>query len=300
VSTPRIIFVPGMKPKPRQDLHHHELWRVMVAGLAWVRPEAARMLRADPTLLTLISWTHRFYGEYRDVALDIPGIDRILQEPEPSADDRREIESTARRVRRLWHLVGDALPFLGRLVARPELRLTMTEVHRYFADEHGIATQIRGMLENVLLNAFAAAERVLVIGHSLGSVIAYDTLWDLSRREAAAGRIDLFMTLGSPIATRFIRGSLRGADRDGVERYPGNIDRWVNFTAKGELMALQPRVEPFFRPMVSLGLVRSIEDHPDLYNHFRGDIGLNVHKSYGYLAHRVVAETLGDWLLEQA
>jgi hypothetical protein len=110
--------------------------------------------------------------------------------------------------------------------------------------------------------------------------------------------VDLFMTLGSPLATRFIRKSLRGVDREGPERFPGNIRRWVNFTAKGELMALRPQLRPHFAPMIDLDLVEDIEDHTELYNHFRGDIGLNVHKSYGYLAHRLVAERIGDWLLD--
>jgi pimeloyl-ACP methyl ester carboxylesterase len=186
---PRLIFVPGMKPKPRPDAHRHELLRAIVTGLSWVRPEAARMLRQDPDRLTLVSWTHRFYGRYRDIALDIPGIDRILHEPEPTDDDLREIESTARRVRRMWHLVGDALPFLGRLVARPELRLTMSEVHRYFNDENGVASDVRGMLRSALHKSWDANERVLLIGHSLGSVIAYDTLWELSRQVRAEGWI---------------------------------------------------------------------------------------------------------------
>jgi hypothetical protein len=49
--------------------------------------------------------------------------------------------------------------------------------------------------------------------------------------------------------------------------------------------------------MVGLGILDSLEDHVDLYNHFRGDIGLNVHKSYGYLINDAVAGTIGDWLL---
>jgi pimeloyl-ACP methyl ester carboxylesterase len=201
-------------------------------------------------------------------------------------------------VRRLWHLVGDALPFLGRLVARPELRLTMSEVHRYFSDENGVASDVRGMLRSALQKSWGANERVLLIGHSLGSVIAYDTLWELSREVRSEGRVDLLMTLGSPLATRFIRKALRGVDREGPDRYPANIRRWVNFTAKGELMALRPQLGPHFAPMLDMGLVEAIEDHTELYNHFRGDIGLNVHKSYGYLAHRLVAERIADWLLQ--
>lgn len=284
-----------MKPKPPPRAHKRELLRTLIAGLAWVRPEAARMLRDHEDRFTLVSWTHRFYGRYRDISLDLPGIERLLQQPEPNEEDRREIDSAARRVRRLGHLLGDALPFIGRLFARPELRLTMREVHRYFSDEDDIASEIRSLLKTVIRQAWLANERVLLIGHSLGSVIAYDSLWELSREDGDAGHVECFMTLGSPLATRFIRSSLRGADRRGAERYPANIVRWVNYAAKGETIALRP-MRSYFAPMQEHGLVESLEDETDLYNHFRGDIGLNVHKSYGYLIHPLVAGRIGDWL----
>ncbi len=289
-----------MKPKPPQRPHKRELLRTVVAGLAWTCPEAARLLRDNEDLFTLVSWTHRFYGCYRDVALDIAGVERLLHEPEPTAEDRREIDSAARRVRRLWHLVGDALPFLGRLVARPELRLTMTEVLRYFNDDDGVASEIRELLKAVLQQAWQADERVLLIGHSLGSVIAYDALWELSHEDRDSRRVELFMTLGSPLSTRFIRRSLRGADRDGAERFPTNIDRWVNYAAKGELTALRPMQPYYSRMLATSGGLESIEDELEIYNHFRGPRGLNVHMSYGYLINPAVASRIGEWLLTPA
>lgn len=287
-----------MKPKPPPQLHKRELLRTLVAGLAWARPEAARLLRDNSHWFTLVSWTHRFYGRYRDITLDIPGIERLLQQPEPSEEDLREIDSAARRVKRLLHFVGDTLPFFGRLVARPELRLTMREVLRYFSDEGGVASDIRGLLKTMLRQAWRTDERVLLIGHSLGSVIAYDTLWELSRQDGDTGRVDLFMTLGSPLSTRFIRRMLRGSDRAGAERYPANIVRWGNYRAKGEMTALRP-IRPYFSEMIELGLVDSIED-VELYNHFRSEIGLNVHMSYGYLVNALVAGRIADWLLGDA
>lgn len=298
MPTPRIIFVPGLKPKPPPAPHKRELLRTMIAGLAYTQPAAARWLRDHPDRFTLVSWTHRFYGRYRDVALDLPGIERILEQPEPTAEDIREIDSLARRVRRLWHLLGDALPFFGRLVARDALRLTISDVLRYFGDEGGIGSEIRDLLKEVLRQAWMADERVLLIGHSLGSVIAYDALWELSREEGDARRVEVFLTLGSPLATRFIRRSLRGADRSGAERFPANIARWVNVTAKGEMTALRP-MQPYFSPMKALGLIERIDDIGGLYNPYRGRNGLNVHMSYGYLIHADVAAYIGEWLLDE-
>ncbi|HSG65763.1 MAG TPA: hypothetical protein VLD39_12215 [Gammaproteobacteria bacterium] len=293
----RIIFVPGMKPKPPPDLHMRELCRCLAAGLAWARPEAARAFTADSSCLTLVSWTHRFYGSYRDLALDWPGIDQILHEPDPSAEDIAEIESLERKVRRIVHLLGDSLPLVGRLIARPEMRLTMAEARRYLFDKGGVATEIRNMLKTPLTAAWDAGEEVLLIGHSMGSVIAYDALWELAHIARDPRRVDLFITLGSPLASRLIRQNLRGVRRSGAERYPTNIRRWENFAAKGEMTALRPRLQRYFGEMVELGLVESLTDHVDVYNHFRGDVGLNPHKSYGYLIAPAVAGTIADWLL---
>ena len=293
----RIIFVPGMKPKPRPEIHIHELCRCLTASLAWARPEAARKFTAESSCLTLVPWTYRFYGSYRDIALDRPGIDAILREPEPSEADLAEIESLARKVRRWMHLLGDALPFFSHIIAQPDMRLKISEARRYLNDVGGIATEVRAMLRAPLREAWNAGEEVLLIGHSLGSVIAYDTLWELSHEEGLENRVDLFMTLGSPLASRMIRENLCGVARVGKERYPTNIRRWKNFAARGELTALRPQLEHYFGEMVELGVLESLEDTIDIYNHYRGDIGLNVHKSYGYFVNPAVAGAIGDWLL---
>jgi pimeloyl-ACP methyl ester carboxylesterase len=294
----RIIFVPGLKPKPEPDVHRRELARVLTAGVARVWPDAARRLAAEPERFTLVAWTYRFYGSHRDIALDLPGIERLLAQPVPSAEDIREIGALRWRALRLWHVIGDVWPPLGRFVARPAMRLTMHEANRYLKNHDDIASAIRGLLRDALIRAWDARERVLLVGHSLGSVIAYDTLWDLSHgTQRRDGRVDLLITMGSPLATQFIRRSLLGAKAATQRRYPSNIGRWLNFSAKADMTALRPRLAPFFREMIDLKLVESIEDEVGLENHFRGSIGLNVHEAYGYLAHSSVAAAIGEWLM---
>jgi hypothetical protein len=269
--------------------------RVLLAGLAPSRPAAARWLEEHPDAFVVVAWTHLFYGTYRDIALDLPGIERLLSVREPSERDRREIDSWPRRLRRIAHVVGDALPVLGRRLAQPATRLQMHEATRYLRDYDGVGTAIRELVRAELEAAWAARDRVLLIGHSLGSVIAYDTLWDLSN-EGRTERVDLLVTMGSPLATRFIRRRLRGAGKEGVAAYPHNVRRWVNLSARGDTTALQPRLKPFFHEMLDLDLTESIEDYVGLENYFRGSIGLNAHEAYGYLAQRTLAEVIGDWL----
>jgi len=292
----RIIYVTGMKPKPEPRLHRPELMRVLSASLARVAPPAADWLHERPENFVLVSWTSLLYDERRDIELDRPGVERLLQSPLPSAIDRREADAPGLALRRILHLIGDSFPWLSSLVATPALQVTLADVHRYLGNADGIADRIRQLLVLPLRAAWATGDRVLLIGHSLGSVIAYDTLWQLSRNADDSGRVELLMTLGSPLATRFIRKGLRGAGQTGPMRYPTNVDEWVNVAARGEMVALHRRVRPFFAGMLASGALREIEDVPGIYNHFRSADGLNPHKSYGYLNHSVVARRICRWL----
>jgi hypothetical protein len=130
----------------------------------------------------------------------------------------------------------------------------------------------------------------------LGSVIAYDTLWELTHMQGGDGKVDVLVTLGSPLATRFVQRSLQGAREHGARRYPHNVRRWVNLTARGDTTALHPRLKPLYREMADLGLVEAIEDFVEFDNYFRGNLGLNAHEAYGYLAQPILAEVVGDWL----
>lgn len=296
MSKARIIYVTGMKPKPEPVLHRPELVRVLAASLARVAPEAGQWLHAREQNFILVSWTRLLYGKYRDIELDRAGVEHILRQPAPTAEDRRDADSPARQLRRFWHLVGDSFPVLSRFMASESLKVTLADVHRYLDNADGVAERIRALLIAELEAAWSANERVLLVGHSLGSVIAYDSLWHLSRQSGNPGRVDVLMTLGSPLVTRFIRKGLLGATLVGAERYPANIDRWVNIAARGEMVALHRRVRPFFGGMVRYGLIPAIEDVADVYNHYRDGDGLNPHKSYGYLNHPVIARRICDWL----
>jgi hypothetical protein len=289
-----------MKPKPPPDQHRVQLVRVLAAGLDRARPGTGAWLAERPENFVLVSWTSNLYDERRDIGLDLPGIERLIAAPEPSPADIREIGAWQRSVARCWHLIGDSFPLLTDVLASDALRVTLHDVRRYLDDIGGVADPIRAMLREPLCDAWRAGERVLLVGHSLGSVIAYDTLWELSReaRNAPAGNADLLLTLGSPIATRFIRNSLCGADATGERRYPANVRQWVNIAARGEMVALHRRIRPFFEAMIDYGLTESISDTAEIVNHFRGHYGLDVHKSYGYLMHRTVAGVVGDWIAD--
>jgi hypothetical protein len=128
----------------------------------------------------------------------------------------------------------------------------------------------------------------------MGSVIAYDSLWELSHGHGNPLTIDLFLTMGSPLGQRLIQKQLMGNSLDGLDRYPTNIRRWKNLTAVGDLTAIDPWLANDFKEMLDLSLLDKIEDE-ELLNYFRLSGVLNVHAEYGYLANEKTALTIARW-----
>lgn len=298
MSGPAIIYVPGIKPKPPAAVHRAALWRCLLEGVRRADPPAAVELARHAGSFNLVSWAHLFYDAQRDIALDEPGIERLLALPGPEERDLREAVSLRRRLLRALYLLSDRFPPLFDLVGEPEMRAAIADTRRYFSNQDGVAVAVRHLVADALLEAWRDQRRVLLVGHSLGSVIAFDVLWELSHRFAEPGRVDLFLSIGSPLGLRFVRSQLLGAREQGRRRYPCNIRRWLNLAAVGEMTALDRPMATAWGEMRGLGLVEGIDDRLDLQTYFRGPEGLNLHKCYGYLANAVVGASLAGWWRE--
>jgi len=288
----RILYVPGIRAKPPPDVHRALVLRCLLEGLRRADPGAAAAVAANPGSLRLILWGHEFYGRYRDVRPDEPAIAALLAEPRPGPESIREVHGVRRRAIYLAHRLGDRFPGLIGWLAGEATRANIADSERYFRNADGVGDRIRGLLRAELERCWTAGERVLLMAHSFGSVIAWDTLWALHDR---AGPVDLFLTLGSPLGTHYIRRRLMGAGAAGAARYPRGIRRWENLSATGGLTALGHRFAEDFAGMRRLGLVGEITDRTDLVNPFRGAEGLNVHRCYGYFVNAATGEAIARW-----
>jgi hypothetical protein len=291
---PAIIFVPGIRPKPPPGEQAMQLRRCLVAGLSRAGAsdsEAAQLAGA----FSLVGWSLQFYGEHADIGPDIHGIERLVLGDDSIDADRAEALSIDARITAGFYALGDRFPALTNLFSTRRMQTRVAEIHRYFHDPNGTARAARLMVADALQNAWDRGQRVMLIGHSFGSVIAYDTLWELSHMDCRPGRVDTLVTMGSPLTMGYIRRHLKGAAHAPASRYPTNIGRWVNLAAVGEVTALNRRLADCFAPMAERGCVGAIEDDLTLVNQFRGSDGLNVHKCYGYMASTTVADLLLAW-----
>ncbi|MFV1997404.1 MAG: hypothetical protein ACC641_05265 [Acidiferrobacterales bacterium] len=292
----RIVYVPGKNPKPRPREHKSQLWRCLLAGVQHANPGVADQLHQHKESLHLVPWNHRYYGRYKPIEEDLPWIDVLLEKPGPSGQDKHEADHWRNKSARILYSLVDQLHFLINLIPDPALRASIKDTEHYFFNLKECADSVREILKEALRKMFSADDRILLIGHSMGSIIAWDSLWELWHGEENPGRVDLFLSLGSPLGMRYVRERLLGA-RAGLEyRYPGNIKQWINIASVGDLTALDRGVRNDYRKMEKLGLVDSIRDeYKDVYNWFRNEKGLNVHRSYGYLANPDVGKAIADW-----
>lgn len=293
-TEPLILYVPGLKPKPPPAIHLNELLQCLLEGIRRIDPETAAHIRESDNAFDLVGWNFDFYGEHRDIELDRDGIAGVLRQREATARDKSQAATLKRRMVRWLYDAADRLPFLIPQVADENLELHLRDLRRYVTNDYDIAEVTRRLVKMPLRAAWASERPILLIGHSMGSVIAYDALWQMSRKSGDELRIDLFITMGSPLGQHHIQKRLQGCRESGRERYPDNIRRWVNIAAVGELTAIDMRLRNDYADMIELGLVEEIEDF-EVYNYFHLNGELNVHAEYGYLVNEVTATVVRDW-----
>lgn len=291
---PFILYIPGLKPKPEYSLHREQVLRCLLEGIRRIDPHTADEMAQDEHCFDIVSWTYDFYGTHRDINLDLADIEAVLKQTQATAEDREIVTSWKRRCIRSLYRAADHLPFLIPHFADEDVELQLRDLRRYAKNEGDIAEIVRRAVKAPLRAAASAGRPILLYGHSMGSVIGYDSLWQLSHEPVEEVRIDLMLTTGSPLGQRLIQRRLKGFREQGIKRFPGNIRRWINISAIGELTAIDMTLNNDFGEMIRLGLVEDIEDL-EIYNYYRMNGVLNVHAEYGYLVNEVAANVIRNW-----
>jgi hypothetical protein len=294
MATKHLIYVPGKNPKPRAAQHRELLWKALSEGVRRADRSIASSLQSHYSQFHVVSWNYLFYHTYKDITPDIPWIDALINKHGPTEQDIQEASSWHKRLDRALFNLADHIPFIIPLLPKA-VNSAATEINRYFDNVDNIASDIRKLLKQRLRPLLEKNEPILLIGHSLGSVIAYDTLWELSYQEGLHGKAD-FLTIGSPLGMHYVQRRLMGMKENGKKSYPRLIRHWTNLSSEGDIIALERNFHDSFEEMIKQGLVKSIEDHNHgIYNYFRSDEGLNCHRSYGYLVNPAVGSIIAQW-----
>jgi hypothetical protein len=114
-------------------------------------------------------------------------------------------------------------------------------------------------------------EPTVVVGHSLGSIVAYSVL----RSDRRALRVPLFVTVGSPLGIRAVRDQFRPL------RSPASVEAWYNALDTRDVVALYPLDGANFP------ITPEIENYARVKNHTD-----NRHGISGYLDDPAVAKRI--------
>jgi len=241
--------MPGQNPKPPPAIHGPQLWRCLLEGCRRADPALARELALEPEIFRLLGWNSTFYAESQDIRPDLPWIDLVLERTAPDPRDIRDARSWNKRFLRLLYGIADRMPWLVDLIPDPHMKNTLQQANRYFENHHRLAEEARGLLIDAVSEAWREQVPICVIGHSLGSVIAFDALWELDHIEHSRAQVDLFLTFGSPLGSNFVRKRMLGAGYEHERRFPGNIRTWINLPAVGDHISLDKDFEQFCSPL---------------------------------------------------
>lgn len=173
---------------------------------------------------------------------------------------------------RLRWFAPHGMAFAQRFVNR-----SLRQVTSYLTDD-----DIRREIQKRVLRHIDADTRI-IIGHSLGSVIAY---------EIAASHLQqplpLLMTLGSPLGLRTI---VYDRIRPQPPVFPAQVERWVNIADRNDLVAADPDLTPRFEATRPGGA--------EVESAWTVDNGAKPHEATFYLTKRQVGTAVADALLPE-
>lgn len=299
IHTPLVLYIPGLLPKPAPAPHKDALHRCLLEGVRRADPAVADAIRSTSHSFDLVAWTFDFYGEHRDIELDRDAIEAVIAQQKASRHDIREASSWSRSVMIWLYRLGDVLPFLIRPLASEKMELHLRDLHRYLHNSNGIADHAREMLKVALRAAWESKRPTLLLAHSMGSVIAFDSLWEMTHHDHDDLVLEDLITMGSPLGQDYLKKRIKGHDQVKAGRYPHNLRRWINLASVGDMTAIDPTLADDFVEMRRLQLIESIEDRR-LYNFFRLEGQLNVHAEYGYLVNVKTGRAVADWWKAQS
>ncbi len=185
------------------------------------------------------------------------------------------------------------------------LRLEHLGAQRFLpelADYWSADGALRGVESRLRRTVGTAVERgddVAIVAHCIGSVLAYDALWSLSRGtpvgSASDAKLSLWLTLGSPLGDEGVKRRLAGAAAPKQSRYPANIVTWLNVAAEDDYVSHDARIANDYAEMLARRLISRIED-ARIYNLAVRYGRSNPHNALGYLIHPRVSRALARWL----
>ncbi|MFT7670156.1 MAG: hypothetical protein ACI8X5_002863 [Planctomycetota bacterium] len=323
LSKKRIIMIHGLASKPPEaDLH--TLWsRCLIENIRVENKGLAKDLEDHPEALVHAYWAdatpHHIPDEKRYTTKLSAQVDKVIAERK-KAKERFHVGRGERFASFFKSRALDVVNVFSRALTIKDdvMKNYLAETKLYDEDQY-VADQMRKRLEEELISAWDDGCDVTILSHSMGTFISYDVLWRFSHRATEPWkkyrnkRVQMFVTMGSPLADSEIRGMLfaKVHREKGKRGFPTNIDRWHNYACLGDVVSHEHDFEgDFFKEMKELKLLpkkpkHHAIDYANLHNPFevvthpgnKNSEKRNPHKSYGYLVQPRLGSWVSDFLL---
>lgn len=297
-----IVGVHGLGNKPSRE----------VLGRWWRRSlrEGLRQIDRPRVFFNfeLFYWADIVHEKPLDLDIIDPQDPLFLVEPHNPGRKRLEMQQGPIR-KKLRDYLGKQM---DKLFLNEDMTLNFTSItdkiiSRYFREMGGYYSftgssedsdirfrrdEIRNRLADTLRRH--KGKEILLLSHSMGSIIAYDVL----SHTAPDIPIDTFITAGSPLGLPVIVGRVFSEQQQGVAdfdkiRTPENVKQnWFNFTDPRDAIAFDETLKDDYAENSANIRVVDIPVNNDYEN--RGI--RNPHKDYGYLRTPEMARVVYDFL----
>jgi hypothetical protein len=185
--------------------------------------------------------------------------------------------------------VGMRMPMIGRLA----------KDFAAYLDDQAFAEEARRRLREKICQMMDRGDKIMLITHGTGSVIAYDVLWELSNDTATYPeygeyKVDQWLTLGSPLGDSIVQKRLLGAGERDDNRFPSNVISWHNLAAEDDYSCHDNTLADDFKKMMVQKRVSAVHDYR-IFNLAVRYGKSNPHSSVGYYIHPRLTKIIADW-----
>ena len=238
----------------------------------------------------------REYDKEKDRTERRATLDALKLVPRGEFNKNRYHENSS-RFRGFRELLLDALARPADLfgVADNLASMIAPDMAHYWNEETEFGSNVRASLTWPLRESLKNRDDVMLIGHSLGTLVAYDVLWKFcytsEHEDVRDAMLTHFVSLGSPLGNPTVQKRLKGGRLKGPRRYPTNIRDWTNVAAEDDYICHDETVGDDFRRMPGT----EIKDHR-IYNLAVKGGSAHQHHGAGYLVHPVVAGLVNGWM----
>jgi len=308
-SNRSLLLVHGRDFKPGPDAY-------MDLSMASLRAGVERDYPAQVDSFDLLQKHFAWYG---DLSAEILTARGKTYDPDLDLGDRRNALNALREIparkrfgiRQYDSLPGKSAipefiadvtaPVLGSVgLAMPILGLVAKDFAAYFNSKLDFAAKARERIRTQLCALMDRGDRIILITHGTGSVIAYDVLWELSNDPGYADKyakhkVELWLTLGAPLGDRNVQKRLLGARQKSDRRFPANVISWHNVAAEDDYTCHDNTIADDFGKMLTLRIVSSVKDYR-VFNLAVRYGKSNPHSSVGYYIHPRTSKIIADWM----